>query len=151
MYRNGVSHMTASDEFHGVEKIVKWMSYIPDKRGNGVPQSLTTDTWDRDIAYFPTPKQPYDVRWLIGGKDDADGFQSGFFDKGSFEEALGGWARTVVIGRARLGGIPCGVIGVEVRTVENVSPADPANPDSRETITAEAGGVWYPNSAFKTA
>jgi len=52
------------------------MSYIPDKRSNGVPQSLTTDSWDRDISFFPAPKQPYDVRWLIAGKEDADGFQS---------------------------------------------------------------------------
>jgi acetyl-CoA carboxylase/biotin carboxylase 1 len=150
MYKNGVSHMTAADEFLGVEKIVKWMSYVPDKKNNIVPRILTTDTWDREISYFP-PKGPYDVRWLIGGKQDEDGYLSGFFDKDSFTEALGGWARTVVIGRARLGGIPCGVIAVESRTVENVSPADPANPDSMEQVTNEAGGVWYPNSAFKTA
>ncbi|KAI6786141.1 Acetyl-CoA, partial [Hortaea werneckii] len=79
------------------------------------------------------------------------GFLSGLFDKNSFEEALGGWARTVVVGRARLGGIPMGVIGVETRSIENVTPADPANPDSMEQVSMEAGGVWYPNSAFKTA
>src|SRR5690242_11585649 len=36
-------------------------------------------------------------------------------------------------------------------TLGNVSPADPANPDSIEQVSNEAGGVWYPNSAFKTA
>ena len=55
------------------------------------------------------------------------------------------------MGRARLGGIPMGVIAVETRTVENVVPADPANPDSVEQVIMEAGQVWYPNSAFKTA
>jgi acetyl-CoA carboxylase/biotin carboxylase 1 len=44
-----------------------------------------------------------------------------------------------------------GVIAVEVRSVENITPADPANPDSIEQVSNEAGGVWYPNSAFKTA
>jgi acetyl-CoA carboxylase / biotin carboxylase 1 len=44
-----------------------------------------------------------------------------------------------------------GVIAVETRTVENVVPADPANPDSVEQVIMEAGQVWYPNSAFKTA
>jgi acetyl-CoA carboxylase/biotin carboxylase 1 len=44
-----------------------------------------------------------------------------------------------------------GVIAVETRSIENITPADPANPDSAEQITNEAGGVWYPNSAFKTA
>ncbi|KAF2200676.1 hypothetical protein GQ43DRAFT_481383 [Delitschia confertaspora ATCC 74209] len=151
MYRNGVSHMTAEDDFEGVSKIVKWLSFVPDKKGSPVPVSPTSDEWDRDITFFPPNKAPYDVRHLIAGKEDEEGFLSGLFDRGSFEEALGGWAKTVVVGRARLGGIPVGVIGVETRSVENVTPADPANPDSIEQVTSEAGGVWYPNSAFKTA
>lgn len=151
MYRNGVSHLTANDDFAGVSKIVQWMSYIPDKRNQPVPISPSTDSWDRDITYMPPQKQPYDVRHMIAGKDDEDGFQPGLFDKDSFVETLGGWARTVVVGRARLGGIPMGVIGVETRSVENITPADPANPDSIEQLVNEAGGVWYPNSAFKTA
>ncbi|OAL19402.1 hypothetical protein AYO20_11646 [Fonsecaea nubica] len=150
MYKNGVSHMTASDDFQGVEKIVEWLSFIPDKKGQPVPVSPPSDPWDRDITFYP-PRGPYDVRHLIAGKDDEEGFLSGLFDKDSFQEALGGWARTVVVGRARLGGIPMGVIAVETRTVENVTPADPANADSMEQIVQEAGGVWFPNSAFKTA
>ncbi|KAI9799947.1 MAG: Acetyl-CoA carboxylase [Sarcosagium campestre] len=151
MYKNGVSHMTANDDFEGVSKIVQWMSFVPDKKNNPIPISPSNDSWDRDISYFPPPRQTYDVRWLIGGKEDDEGCLSGLFDRDSFQESLGGWARTVVVGRARLGGIPIGVIGVETRSVENVTPADPANPDSTEQITNEAGGVWYPNSAFKTA
>src|SRR5579859_5614988 len=44
-----------------------------------------------------------------------------------------------------------GIIAVETRTIENIVPADPANPDSVEQVIMEAGQVWYPNSAFKTA
>lgn len=151
MYRNGVSHLTTNDDFAGVSKIVEWLSFVPAQRGLPVPIAPSIDTWDRDNIYTPPGKQPYDVRWLIGGKEDEDGFQPGLFDKNSFVETLGGWARTVVVGRARLGGIPMGVIAVETRTVENITPADPANPDSVEQVSNEAGGVWYPNSAFKTA
>jgi acetyl-CoA carboxylase/biotin carboxylase 1 len=151
MYKNGVSHMTANDDFAGVCKIVEWMAFVPDKRNNPVPIGPTADSWDREVSYMPPAKQAYDVRWLIGGKEDDEGYLSGLFDKDSFVETLGGWARTVVVGRARLGGIPMGVIAVETRSVENVVPADPANPDSIEQISNEAGGVWYPNSAFKTA
>ena len=151
MYRNGVSHLTATDDFEGVSKIVEWMSYVPDRKGQPVPVSPTADTWDRDITYVPPQKNTYDVRWLIAGKEDDEGFVTGLFDRDSFQESLSGWARTVVVGRARLGGIPVGVIGVETRSVENVTPADPANPDSTEQVTQEAGQVWYPNSAFKTA
>jgi len=152
MYRNGVSHMTGTDDFDGVCKIVEWMSFVPEKRGSPIPVSLSTDAWDRDVVYTPPQKQPYDVRWMIGGRPTEEGgFEPGLFDKDSFVETLGGWARTVVVGRARLGGIPMGVIAVETRSVENITPADPANPDSIEQVSNEAGGVWYPNSAFKTA
>ncbi|PHH70340.1 hypothetical protein CDD82_7201 [Ophiocordyceps australis] len=152
MYRNGVSHMTANDDFAGVSKIVEWMSFVPEKRNGPVPVSPSADEWDRDVTYCPPQRQPYDVRWMIAGKHEEDGsFQSGLFDRDSFVETLGGWARTVVVGRARLGGIPMGVIAVETRSIENIIPADPANPDSIEQVGNEAGGVWYPNSAFKTA
>ena len=151
MYRNGVSHMTADNDFAGVSKILRWMSFVPDKKNNPVPISPSSDSWDREVTFFPPQKATYDVRHLIAGQQTENGFLSGLFDKDSFTETLGGWARTVVVGRARLGGIPMGVIGVETRSVENVTPADAANPDSIEQVTNEAGGVWYPNSAFKTA
>lgn len=152
MYKNGVSHLTANDDFAGVEKIVEWLSYVPGTRDLPVPVLETGDNWDRDVEFTPVKSEPYDVRWLIAGRENSDGtFESGLFDKGSFFETLSGWARGVVIGRARLGGIPFGVIGVETRSVDNVIPADPANPDSTEQTLQEAGQVWYPNSAFKTA
>lgn len=152
MYKNGVSHLTASDDLAGVEKIMDWLSYIPAKRDTPVPILNSKDPWDRDIEYVPPKSEPYDVRWMIAGRElDSGEFEAGLFDKDSFQETLSGWARGVVVGRARLGGIPIGVIGVETRTVDNLVPADPANPDSTEMLNQEAGQVWYPNSAFKTA
>ncbi|KAK9700430.1 acetyl-coenzyme-A carboxylase [Basidiobolus ranarum] len=119
-----------------------------------LPITRSVDPIDREVTYTP-PKGPSDPRHFLQGKyenDDINGeWLSGFFDKDSFIETLGGWARTVVTGRARLGGIPMGVIAVETRTVEHVIPADPANASSEEQILVEAGGVWYPNSAYKTA
>jgi acetyl-CoA carboxylase carboxyltransferase component len=46
-----------------------------------------------------------------------------------------------VVGRARLGGLPIGVIAVETRTIERTVPADPANPNSVEQKIMEAGQV----------
>ncbi|KAG6891561.1 hypothetical protein C0992_004419, partial [Termitomyces sp. T32_za158] len=152
MHKNGVSHLTASSDLQGATQILEWLSYIPEIKGGPLPVRETTDSWDRDIDYTP-PKGVYDPRWFIEGKDDEQNsnWQSGFFDKGSFQETLGGWAQTVVVGRARLGGIPMGVIAVETRTIERIVPADPANPASFEQRIMEAGQVWYPNSAYKTA
>lgn len=67
------------------------------------------------------------------------------------QEIMKAWAQTVVTGRARLGGIPVGVIAVETRTVELHLPADPANLDSEAKTLSQAGQVWYPDSAYKTA
>ena len=152
MHKNGVSHLTASSDLEGATHILDWISYIPAVKGDPLPVRETADSWDRDIAYTP-PKGAYDPRWFIEGKKDEQTSEwlSGFFDRGSFQETLNGWAQTVVVGRARLGGIPIGVIAVETRTIERIVPADPANPASFEQRIMEAGQVWYPNSAYKTA
>ena len=152
MHKNGVSHLTASSDLEGATHILDWLSYVPAVKGDPLPVRETPDTWDRDITYKP-PKGAYDPRWFIGGKQDEGSSEwlSGFFDKGSFQETLSGWAQTVVVGRARLGGIPMGIIAVETRTIERIVPADPANPASFEQRIMEAGQVWYPNSAYKTA
>ncbi|KAJ2663766.1 acetyl-coenzyme-A carboxylase [Coemansia sp. RSA 1199] len=153
MYKNGVSHLTAENDFSGICKIVRWLSFVPAVRDAAllpVAPAMLNDPVNRLIAYEP-PSGPSDPRLFLAGADTESGWLSGFFDRGSFVETLGGWARTVVTGRARLGGIPMGVIAVESRTVENIIPADPANPTSEEQVLQEAGTVWYPNSAYKTA
>ncbi|KAF5283281.1 hypothetical protein FQR65_LT14023 [Abscondita terminalis] len=105
---------------------------------------------------MPT-KAPYNPRWMLEGRslpignDGVSEWESGFFDKGSWAEIMEPWAQTVVVGRARLGGIPVGVIAVETRTVELTLPADPANLDSEAKTLSQAGQVWYPDSAYKTA
>lgn len=154
MYKNGVSHMTAENDYSGICKIIKWLSYVPSVRNAALlpvaPALAAIDPVDRPIEYEP-PVGPSDPRLFLAGADTEQGWLSGFFDRGSFVESLGGWARTVVTGRARLGGIPMGVVAVEGRTVENIVPADPANATSEELVLQEAGTVWYPNSAYKTA
>jgi acetyl-CoA carboxylase/biotin carboxylase 1 len=66
-------------------------------------------------------------------------------------ETLEGWARTVVTGRAKLGGIPVGIVAVETQTVMQIIPADPGQLDSHERVVPQAGQVWFPDSATKTA
>ncbi|KAH6919057.1 acetyl CoA carboxylase [Coprinopsis sp. MPI-PUGE-AT-0042] len=152
MFKNGVSHLTAASDLQGATHILEWLSYVPEVKDGPLPIRETADTWDRDIVYTP-PKGVYNPRWFIEGKEDetTSEWMSGFFDKGSFQETLSGWAQAVIVGRARLGGIPMGVIAVETHTIERVVPADPANPSSFEQHIMEAGQVWYPNSAYKTA
>uniref|UniRef100_A0A3B5MTG1 acetyl-CoA carboxylase n=1 Tax=Xiphophorus couchianus TaxID=32473 RepID=A0A3B5MTG1_9TELE len=151
MHNNGVTHTTVPDDFEGVFTILKWLSYMPKNNHSPVPVRATTDPVDREIEFVPT-KAPYDPRWMLAGRPHPSRgvWQSGFFDHGSFMEIMGSWAQAVVVGRA-LGGIPLGVIAVETRTVELTIPADPANLDSESKVLQQAGQVWFPDSAFKTA
>lgn len=78
----------------------------------------------------------------FAGRDGGEaGWEAGLFDRNSFTEAQAGWARTVVTGRARLGGIPVGVIAVETQTVQRIVPADPGMLDSSEQTLPQAGQV----------
>lgn len=152
MYNNGVSHATSTNDMEGICCLVKWLSYIPKHKGFGLPITPSSDAIGRKIEYIPPKNDTYDPRWLLAGKKDPEaGYLSGFFDKGSFNEIMAMWARSVVTGRARLGGIPVGCIAVETRPTELHLPADPANPESEAKIVSQAGQVWYPDSSYKTA
>ncbi|NXI04732.1 ACAC carboxylase, partial [Pachycephala philippinensis] len=153
MHNNGVTHGTVCDDFEGVYTILQWLSYMPKNTHSPVPILKSKDPIDRTIDFVPT-KTPYDPRWMLAGRPNPNQkgqWLSGFFDHGSFLEIMQPWAQTVVVGRARLGGIPVGVVAVETRTVELSIPADPANLDSEAKIIQQAGQVWFPDSAFKTA
>ena len=153
MYKNGISHTRADDDGDGIAAIVNWLSYIPKAKNEPLPIMKMYDPVDREITFEPT-KGAFKTRHMLTGCKDPNnprGWLSGFFDKGSFSEILGGWALTVICGRARLGGIPVGVILPEVQAVEIVTPPDPADPNSETKTQLQAGQVWYPDSSFKTA
>uniref|UniRef100_A0A8D2LV15 acetyl-CoA carboxylase n=1 Tax=Varanus komodoensis TaxID=61221 RepID=A0A8D2LV15_VARKO len=153
MHNNGVTHKTVCDDFEGVYSILQWLSYMPKSVSSPVPVLPVKDPIDRAIDFVPT-KTPYDPRWMLAGRPhptQKGQWLSGFFDHSSFLEIMQPWAQTVVVGRARLGGIPVGVVAVETRTVELSIPADPANLDSEAKVIQQAGQVWFPDSAFKTA
>jgi acetyl-CoA carboxylase / biotin carboxylase 1 len=154
MYPNGISHLVESDHLRAVKAAIDWLSFVPSVRGGLLPISdiRGIDEIDRPVSFTPLKGIPYDPRHLLAGTlDDSGMWQSGFFDRGSFHETLAGWAKTVVVGRARLGGIPMGVIITENRTAEAIKPADPADVKASEAVIQEAGCVWFPNSAYKTA
>lgn len=175
MYSNGISHLVVKDDLEGALEIFKWLSFVPKTINDSHSIfNFSGDDPDRLVEYYPPQNEPYDPRFLINGKrleTNGNGVNgnssssstssststtstkwiSGILDKDSFIEYMAGWAKTVVCGRGRLGGIPIGIIAVETRTIELVIPADPANPDSEAQVIMQAGQVWYPDSAFKTA
>ncbi|KAF4789729.1 hypothetical protein TURU_147692 [Turdus rufiventris] len=149
MHNNGVTHDTVCDDFEGVYTILQWLSYMPKNIHSPVPILKAKDPIDRSIDFVPT-KAPYDPRWMLAGRPNPNQkgqWLSGFFDHGSFMEIMQPWAQTVVVGRARLGGIPVGVVAVETRTVELSIPADPANLDSEAKVGG--GGILEPEGTVE--
>ncbi|KAJ3085244.1 acetyl-coenzyme-A carboxylase, partial [Quaeritorhiza haematococci] len=153
MFKNGVSHHVAQNDMEGVVQILHWLSYVPKAVGTPLPVlPPPEDNIEREVEVELPSGGGYDPRRLLAGYENENGeWVAGFFDKDSFTESMAGWAKGVVVGRARLGGIPMGVIAVETRSTETVLYADPADEASTETTVQEAGQVWYPNSSFKTA
>ncbi|GAU24570.1 hypothetical protein TSUD_149110 [Trifolium subterraneum] len=150
MATNGVVHLTVSDDLEGVSSILKWLSYVPSHVGGALPIVKPLDPPEREVEYLP--ENSCDPRAAISGTLDVNGkWLGGIFDKDSFVETLEGWARTVVTGRAKLGGIPVGIVAVETQTVMQIIPADPGQLDSHERVVPQAGQVWFPDSATKTA
>jgi acetyl-CoA carboxylase/biotin carboxylase 1 len=136
MYPNGISHEIVPNDREGVAAILRWLSYVPKTKHDvhTAPPYPSVDPVSRPVQFVPPPT-PYDPRHMLAGATSSDGkWISGFFDQGTFKEYMAGWGKSVVVGRARLGGIPVGVISVETRMVEQRIPADPANPDSREAL-----------------
>jgi len=151
MVPNGVTHQLVQSDQEGVSAILDWLSFVPKDSYSMPAQIQSADPPEREVTFVPS-KSPYDPRHMLAGTTGPSGESlSGFFDEGSFQEYLGGWGRSVVVGRAKLGGIPMGVIAVETRNVDRRIPADPANPDSSEVVEPQAGQVWFPDSAHKTA
>ncbi|KAL5104803.1 Acetyl-CoA carboxylase [Taenia crassiceps] len=181
MANNGVCHLVVPDEYSALQQVVHWLSFVPICRGARLPvfRSPPPDPIDRPVEYVPSRERTNDdPRWMFTGvmsgqlqsssasKSTTSGssdsavssvnrmdqtWLSGFFDRGTWQEALGSWAPGVIVGRARLGGIPCGVVTPETRVSVCRVPADPANPASEVQTINQAGQVWYPDSSYKTA
>lgn len=150
MYRNGISHLVVPNELDGAKAIFDWLSFVPNIAGGDLPVCQSrADPADRTVEVPLRMETGFsDAYELLTGSEDG---KRGLLDSESFMETLGGWAKGVIVGRGRIGGLPIGVIAVNTFATTTVIPADPASSDSTEQSITEAGQVWYPNSAFKTA
>lgn len=151
MATNGISHLTVPDDLNGIKAVLQWLAFAPRNVGPVACVSdmsvlgTVRDAEPREVTYRPPGPRRFDVRQgILGsvpGDNGADTSASGLFDEGSWIEFQPGWGRTAVTGRARLGGLPVGIVGVETETVLLSLPADPGLPDSAEQQIPQAGQV----------
>lgn len=69
MYHNGVSHKAERHDMEGIQRILKWLSFMPAYKGCPLPILEPVDPIEREIAFAPT-RAPYDSRWLFTGRQN---------------------------------------------------------------------------------
>ncbi len=103
--KSGVAHFVAEDEEEGLLLIRKLLSYIPQNNLEEPPMGEIKDPIDRiedtlnDIVPEDTNK-PYDILDVI----------TLLVDGGEFLEIQSKYARNIIIGFAKMGGMPVGIV-----------------------------------------
>ena len=103
--KSGVVHFVADDEKHCLLMIRELLSFIPSNNRENPPIYKTKDSVDRKVKKIEelipvNPKLPYDIKDLINE----------VVDDNYFFEVQSNYAQNIVIGFARMGGRPVGVI-----------------------------------------
>jgi propionyl-CoA carboxylase beta chain len=102
---SGVAHFAYADDRQCLDGIRELLSFIPDNNREDPPVIDCSDPASRtdehlDEAVPDNPNQPYDIKRII----------TGVMDDGYFFEVHQHWARNIVVGFARLGGRPVGIV-----------------------------------------
>ncbi|MGQ0732420.1 MAG: acyl-CoA carboxylase subunit beta [Acidobacteriota bacterium] len=103
--RSGVAHFAVANDEECIALIRELLSFMPGNNLDDAPRVETTDPSDREVEALdslipPSPNQPYDILDLIHAvADDAH-----------FLEVQEHFAKNLVVGFARFGGRPVGVV-----------------------------------------
>ncbi len=103
--KSGVAHFAVEDDRECLELIRELLSFMPSNNLEDPPIADTTDPSDRadpslDSIVPVTPTQPYDMLDVIHA----------IVDEGYFLEVHRQYARNILVGLARLGGKPVGIV-----------------------------------------
>ncbi|MDA3904737.1 MAG: acyl-CoA carboxylase subunit beta [Bacteroidales bacterium] len=103
--KSGVAHLTADDDVQAMIMIRELMSFLPSNNMEDPPMKVNTDDVNRvdkklDNLIPADPNKPYDMKELIHS----------IIDDKHFFEIMPYYAQNIVIGFARMGGRPIGIV-----------------------------------------
>jgi propionyl-CoA carboxylase beta chain len=103
--KSGVAHFAVEDDREAIALIRELLSFMPSNNLDEPPRRPTSDAVDREDPALDTlvplsPNQPYDMHDLIRS----------IADDGEFLEVHEHYAKNIVVGFARLGGRPVGLV-----------------------------------------
>jgi propionyl-CoA carboxylase beta chain len=123
---SGVAHFAASDDREALQLIRELLGFLPSNNLDDPPRRATTDPLDREEASLDAlipgePQQPYDMRTLI----------ETVVDDGGFLEVQRHHARNIIVGFARLGGRPVGIVANQPAVLAGCLDIDASNKAAR--------------------
>jgi len=103
--RTGVAHFEAEDDAATLALVRELLSFLPGNNVDDPPLGPADDPPDRRDPALRTlvpddPRKPYDMHDVL----------TAVVDDGHFFEVQAGWARNILVGFARLGGRPVGIV-----------------------------------------
>jgi propionyl-CoA carboxylase beta chain len=103
--RSGVCHRTATDDPSAIAQLRELLSFLPSNNVDEPPRAVASDPVDREIlaldSLIPTESnKPYDVKAVIRA----------VVDDGNLFEIHERYAQNLVVGFARIGGRPVGIV-----------------------------------------
>lgn len=103
--KSGVAHFAGEDEENTIHMVKELLSYLPQNNRENPPSITCTDDLQRTDnslkAVIPEdPRKPYDIKMIINS----------IVDDHHFFEVHKYFARNIVVGFARLGGMPVGIV-----------------------------------------
>lgn len=117
--KSGVAHFATENEVECFDRIKKLLSFLPSNNVDDPPVVEMTDPIDRQDealnAIVPeNPNKPYDMREVIRG----------IVDNGDFFEVHELYAQNILVGFARLGGRPVGIVANQPAVLAGVLDID---------------------------
>jgi acetyl-CoA carboxylase carboxyltransferase component len=124
--RSGVAHFAAKDEYDCIAQVKRLLSFLPSNNIDDPPAIPLNDPANRVeeslLQVVPEhPNKPYDVRDVI----------TAVVDDGDFFEVQPGFAMNMVIGLARLGGRPIGIVANQAKAMAGCIDIDASDKASR--------------------
>jgi acetyl-CoA carboxylase carboxyltransferase component len=124
--KSGNVHLAAADDKEAIRLIRELLSYLPSNNSEDAPARPTSDPVDRSTAELgdiipDEANKPYDVRKVIGG----------LVDDAKFFEIAAGFAKSICVGFAHMGGQVVGVVANQSRSMAGVLDIDSSDKAAR--------------------
>src|SRR3990172_4868658 len=133
---SGVGDLEVADDRACLQAIKDYLAYFPSsntERPPAIPCDDPADRRDEDLlAIVPdSPRRAYDVKKVVRA----------VVDHGAFFEIKPGWAKNIVVGLARLGGAPVGVVANQPMVLGGAPDVDSADKAARFIMLCDAFNV----------